>query len=132
MQIKGGCTRSVILIGTYAVKIPRLNYGWTQFIKGLLGNMQEVHYSKMKDKRICPVLFAIPGGFLLVMPRCKELSEVEFTNININDYWKQHLKNINEKTMYCGDFVVPVEHKIDSFGIINNNIVAIDYGSSKY
>lgn len=32
LQLKGGATRHVLLIGKYAFKFPRLNYGWRQFL----------------------------------------------------------------------------------------------------
>lgn len=118
MQIKGGCTRHVILISKYAIKIPRLNYGWRLFLQGLLGNMQEVLFSKMNDERICPIIFNIWGGWLLIMPRCKELTEQEFNNMD----YKRFKSDII-------DFNVPVEHKQDSFGWYKDKIVAIDYGS---
>lgn len=118
MEIKGGCTRSVLLIGKYAIKIPRLNYGWQLFLKGLLANMQEVHFSTMKDERMAPVIFSIPGGFLLVMPRCKAISKYDFLKV-LNISYFHGLE----------PFKVPVENKIDSFGWLNNKIVALDYGS---
>jgi hypothetical protein len=116
MEIKGGCTRQVILINKYAIKIPRLNYGWSLFLKGLLCNMQEVYLNSINDARMCPILFSLPGGFLSVMPKCSELSDHQFETMDIKDFWSS-------------DFRVPVEHKIDSFGLLNNNIVAVDYGS---
>jgi hypothetical protein len=131
IELKGGCTRTVLLIGRYAIKIPRLNYGWRLFLQGLLCNMQEVSFSKMNDKRICPVFFYIPGGWLLVMPRCRPLCETEFSCLRINRFWGKDEKSTNG---YYGDCMIPVEHKIDSFGWYkwnggNNTIVAIDYGS---
>lgn len=129
--INTGVTRHVILIGDYAVKIPRLNYGWRNFLQGLLCNMQEASFGKMNDKRMCPVLFSINGGFLLIMPRCRPLSEIEFNTLNINTFWGKNEKATNG---YYGDCIIPVEHKRDSFGWfkangVNNKIVAIDYGS---
>lgn len=130
-NIKGGCTRSVILIGNYAIKIPRLNYGWRLFLTGLLCNMQEVAFSKINDKRMCPVLWFIKGGFLLVMPRCEQLTEDEFNTLRIKYFWDKESKATNG---YYGDCKIPVEHKIDSFGWhkwdgVNDSVVAIDYGS---
>lgn len=118
MEIKGGCTRTVILIGQYAIKIPRLNYGWRLFLMGLLGNMQEVHFNTMKDDRMCPILFHLKGGWLLVMPRCKEISDNDYFHLKIDKFWARE-----------PSFKVPVEHKISSFGWYKNKIVAIDYGS---
>ena len=33
--------REVILIGGWAVKLPKLTRSWTQFLRGLLSNMEE-------------------------------------------------------------------------------------------
>lgn len=117
MKAKSGCTRYVILTKRYAIKIPQFKYTWQLFLKGLLANMQEILFSKMKDERMCPVLFYVPGGWLLIMPRCKEIEENKFDKIDLSKFWS------NEK------FVVPVENKIDSFGILDGKVVAIDYGS---
>lgn len=115
MKIVNGCTRKVLLIGKYAIKIPQTGYTWALFLNGLLGNMQEVAFYKTKDKRLCPVLFSFLGGWLLVMPRCEHLPNME-RPVDIDYFWK-------------GDFKVPVEYKPDSFGIYQNRIVALDYGS---
>lgn len=112
-----GVTRHVILTQKYAIKIPRLNYGWKLFLRGLQGNMQEDEFSEIRDKRLCPVLWSIPGGWLIVMPKCTPICDYDFINLDINHFWN------NES------FKVPVEHKQDSFGYYNKEIVAVDYGS---
>lgn len=113
--IHTGVTRHVILIGKYAIKIPRLNYGWRLFLQGLLANHQERTFSSMKREPICPVIFYTPGGFLSIMPRCKPISELEYKALDLNLY-----KNIPcEKT----------GGKSDSYGWLNGQIVALDYGS---
>lgn len=123
MKIKNGCTRMVFLIGEYAIKIPQIKYGWILFLKGLLCNKQESQLGKMGDKRMAPVLWASWGGWILVMPRCKELSSGDFGKIRRLDYHP-----ITE-IPYRGNFKIPVEFKKDSFGWLSGNIVAIDYGS---
>lgn len=134
MKIKNGCTRKVFLIGKYAIKIPQIQYGWTLFLKGLLGNMQEVAFSKIKDPRMAPIFFYVKGGFLVVMPRCEPLSEKQFDNIHIEKFWEQKHKIVDGNTIYYGDCKIPVEHKISSFGWYRTDkntvrLVAIDYGS---
>lgn len=129
MKVANGCTRKVFLIGKYAIKIPQISYQWRHFLLGLLANMQEKHFSDMKDDRMCPVLFAAWGGWILIMPRCEEISEKEFSKIDIDHFWEQSTKIINDQTIFYGDCKVPVEHKISSFGIHKGKIVALDYGS---
>lgn len=113
MKIGYGCTRLVILTRKYAIKIPQFHYEWRHFLFGLLANMQEVQFSKMKDERACPVLFSLWGGWLLVMPRCEPITRDDFRRLDISDY----------------NPPIPVEDKEDSFGYYNGRIVAIDYGS---
>lgn len=108
-----GCTRFVILTKKYAIKIPQFKYQWRHFLLGLLANMQEVQFSKMKDERLCPVKFYLPGGWMVVMPRCEMVSIEIFSNIDINKFWP----------------IIPVEYKQDSFGLYKGKVVAIDYGS---
>ena len=109
--ITRGVTRTVIIIGNYVFKFPCLHYKWDNFLTGLLCNIQEIKFKNLSDK-LCPILFYLPGGFLNVMPKCKMISEDEFYTLDLKDY-------IN----------LPIEFKQDSFGKLNNKIVAIDYGS---
>ena len=113
-MIKYGSTRVCILTKKYAFKIPRL-VKFRSFLYGLLANINEVEFSKMKDRRLFPVLFSIPYGFLVVMPRCKQISYSEFTLVIDSDFIEV-------------PFHIPCEPKYDSFGKLNNKIVAIDYG----
>ena len=66
---RGGASREVICIGRWAWKIQKLTRGWQQFLIGLLANMQERDLSKRGSPKLCPVVFALPGGWLVVMPR---------------------------------------------------------------
>lgn len=115
-----GVTRFVILTRRYAIKVPRFwHYGrfrWEMFLYGLLGNMQEAKFARTGWPELCPVYFAVPGGWLLVMPRCEALDE-ELTP-------EQYAAFTNRP-----DYVLPVEHKADSFGYLNGHLVAVDYGS---
>ena len=115
MTIKWGSTRTVILTNRFAFKIPYIGL-WRHFLLGLLANMQERQWHGMSAK-LCPVTSAIPGGFLLVMPRASELSREAFDQFDFEGFVEHD------------DFVLPVENKLDSFGKLNGQIVAIDYGS---
>ena len=118
MELKNtGCHRIVILTKRYAIKIPRFTDGWKIFLTGLLANMQEIVFSKAKWPELCPVLFYISGGWLLVMPRVVEMTNNEFIEFNVDNF-------INTK-----DYVIPAEKKSDSFGYYRGHVVVIDYGS---
>lgn len=111
-MIKYGTTRTVFVGKTRVYKLPYL-FSWEGFLKGLLSNMQERYfYDGMKDDRMCPVIFHLPGGFLVVMPKADDITREEFSGIDVkNDFWS-----------------IPVENKMDSFGKYCGRIVAVDYG----
>ena len=77
--------------------------------------LSEAQFSKSGWKELCPVLFSVPGGFLVVIPRCQTLQ----------DALPQALYElfINQP-----DYCVPAENKSDSFGWYKGRLVAIDYG----
>lgn len=117
-----GCSRTVLLTKRYAFKFPSLynslgRFGWREFLQGLLANMQEITFARTQWKELCPVLFYIPGGFLVVMPRVQILTDEEFLAINLNEF------------LDTGDYYVPAERKANSFGWLNGEIVAVDYGN---
>lgn len=67
--------------------------------------MQEAEFSKLSWKELCPVLFNLPLGFLIIMPRTKPL------------------KKFNKQTVVLTDRVKNfVELKKDSFGILDGNV----------
>lgn len=91
------------------------------FLHGLLANLQEAGWSRMLWKKedsmgLCPVVFAVKGGFLIVMKRAKILSWEEFCEFDYENFKMQKA-------------AVPVEQKADSFGWLNGEIVAVDYGN---
>ena len=112
-----GITREVFLTRRYAIKIPKLIYGWHKFLHGLLANMQERAFAKAGWPELCPVVFSIPGGWLLVMRRADPLTDDEWSAFDPKAFCDQE------------DYIIPAENKRDSFGKINGQIVAIDYGS---
>lgn len=117
-----GCTRTVILTRRWAIKLPGLwAYSpcewWRGLLYGLLANMQEAKFSKTGWPELCPVSFALPGGFLVVMPRARVMSDDEFIAFDV----KAFLDRPN--------YTVPAEAKSNSFGFLDGRIVAIDYGS---
>lgn len=113
-----GCTRIVILTRRYAIKLPNCLDGWPRlFYQGLLANLQEASFSSAGWPELCPVVFALPWGFGVVMPRCQLLTDDEFLALGMPSW------------VECGDYVVPVEAKSNSFGWLNGRVVAIDYGN---
>lgn len=113
-----GSSREVIIVGKWVIKIPRL-YSWETFLWGLLSNIQECEFGRLGWPELCPVTWAIPGGFLLIMPYCR-IPDVEIFSefvireiiINAEKYGR----------------IIPAEIKPDSWGYYNDRLVAVDYG----
>ncbi len=137
MQVRYGTTRTVYLIGKYAIKFPSL-YSWEFFLRGLLGNMCERKWSNFKDYeslnctgKLCPVLFTLWGGWLSIMPKCEELTLEEFSSIDCYKFTgnKDIYISHEDSKILISSGGLPVEHKLSSFGKLNGEIVAIDYGN---
>lgn len=118
MRILHGSARVVLLIGPWAFKLPTY-VEWRLFLRGLLANMQERQLWRFlrDDSALCPVHFALPGGWLIVMPRAEALTDEEFLDLPVEDFLDR------------GDWVVPAERKTDSFGWWRGRLVAVDYGN---
>jgi len=112
-----GVTRHVLLVGPYAIKVPRLNYGWGKFLTGLLCNMQERMMGTLGLDALCPVVWSIPGGWCVVMRRARIMTDEEFDAFDVEAFLDRP------------DYSVPAERKSNSFGWLGDRIVAIDYGS---
>jgi hypothetical protein len=112
-----GITREVFLVGRWAIKLPRVVYGWRMFLWGLLANMQERDFSRTGWPELCPVVWSIPGGWVVVMRRARPLTPSEWSDFRPYDFCNN------------GDRIIPAETKYDSFGVLNGQVVAVDYGS---
>lgn len=117
-----GTHRTVYLIGKWAIKRPVLRK-WRLFLMGLLANIQEATFSATGWPELCPVLFACPGGWFIVMRRAEPLTREQFFALNYAEW----IKGGND--LPKGEWIVPVENKLDSFGIVNGRVVAVDYGT---
>lgn len=118
-----GCTRIVILTKTRAYKIPNFLDSWPRlFCSGILSNIQETSFSTLHWPELCPVLWSLPWGLLVVMPRLVELTDQEFSELNYAEWIK------GGQDLPHGEWVVPVEPKSNSFGWFEGRPVAIDYG----
>lgn len=114
--VRLGATRAALLMGGLAVKVPRPTT-WRTFLTGLLANMQEREFWRTRWPELCPVLFSLPGGWLVVMPRAEPLSGADWCAFDTEEFIER------------SDGVIPVEEKQDSFGWLDGRIVAIDYGT---
>jgi len=111
MEIDQGCHRWVMIFNKIVIKFPNPTYSIKWFIKGIKGNVQETRLSKTKNKNLCPILFSFPLGLFLIMRKAKLLTNEK---VDINNFIK--ISNITT-----------AEGKRDSFGLLNNKLVCIDY-----
>lgn len=123
--IAAGCTRFVLLIGPWAVKVPRPDTGWAMMLRGMLGNMQEAAFWVTGWRQLCPVLWSIPGGFLIVMRRARPLTDSEWADLT----WERHCAFREVRVNGEVEGVAPVEYKRCSYGYLGDRLVAVDYGS---
>ncbi|WP_085033923.1 hypothetical protein [Ensifer aridi] len=112
-----GTTRIVFLIGLVAIKVPNFLNGWKLFLCGLLANMQERQFGAAGWDGLCPVLWSLPGGWVVVMRRARVMTPEEFLAFDAEAFCNR------------SEYVLPVEAKSSSFGFIDGQIVAVDYGS---
>lgn len=119
--LRTGCTRIVIVTKRFAFKLPNFLDGWSMFLRGLLANLEEAGWSKMLWKNensmgLCPVVFSLKGGFLIVMRKARILTWEEFCEFDYETFTRTKAP-------------IPVEQKADSFGWLDGEIVAVDYGN---
>lgn len=112
-----GVTREVFLTRRFAIKLPKLTNTWRHFLQGLLANMQEREFSTSQWPELCPVVFSTWGGWLVVMRRARPLTDAEWNVFNFMAFADKP------------DYVVPVEDKRNSFGVLDGRVVAVDYGN---
>jgi hypothetical protein len=114
--MRGSSRIAISLRDIYVLKIPNLS-SYKLFLYGILANLQEKTFSSAQWAQLCPVMAAGNSGLWLVMPYARPLTDSEWEAF---DY---------ETFAHHEDYIVPVENKRDSFGILYGNVVAIDYGS---
>jgi hypothetical protein len=110
-----GCTRLVVLTRRFAFKVPNPSE-WRLFLHGLIANMQERQFSKAGWPELCPVKFALPLGFLVVMDRAQPMTREQWDAFDAEAFCTKD------------DYCIPAELKMDSFGWLRGRAVAVDYG----
>lgn len=120
-----GCTRTVFLIGKWAIKLPVMNAVTRRddsLLRGMLANIQEASCWAIKETRemLAPVIYCAPFGLFLIMRRCEPLA---------GELPEREAKRFYYDSVRETGYMVPVEDKPSSFGYLNGRIVAVDYGS---
>lgn len=142
-DIKYGGSRTVILIGNYAIKIPNgiigSHYKWLDRIcEGWFNNRWELDMVLSFGKEpynvpICPLVASVLGGFLLVFRRCDDISRNEFDVIKwwtFSDFFLKLTELKNDDFNHCGmrdKFSYDYHHR-HNVGKYKGQIVAVDLG----
>jgi hypothetical protein len=131
--IRKGTTRTVIVVGGFAVKLATDK-------RGRRCNRFEADLYERSDARrramLCPVLVCTPAGTALLMPAARPLTEEERnhrrrwseTDRSRCAWWKLTASPIGitcRRTMKTE----PFEYKQTDWGWLNGRLVALDYSS---
>jgi hypothetical protein len=156
-ECRFGAVRTVLLTPHYAFKLPgrwqldAWRWWWDLLLRGLLSNMQERRFAAEGWPQLCPIRAALPGGFLVVMPRARPLTDAEWQSLDYRTFvtrgdgyveanfdscareWKQGDLGQPLSPLVLGNAgaeagLIPAEYKRDSFGVLAGHIVAVDYG----
>lgn len=109
---RNGVTRTVVTVGSIAIKLPVMRYGYCLFLQGLLANLHERFWWRAtgQDARLCPVLMGCPLGTFVVMRLANDIGEDQ----------------LPPRDAFEG---LPLDYKADNFGLLDGNVVLRDYGS---
>jgi hypothetical protein len=117
----------VFLVGPYAIKLPNLHYRYPAALWGLIHNLAERNWWRAFEdsddgwphtmrQLLCPVVWGDRFGICTIMRRAEPLPKT----------WDCPV--VFEWLSSRFPYRCPAEKKRDSFGILNGEIVAIDYG----
>lgn len=112
-MITSGMSRTVFIIGNYAIKFPSMKNGQSFFVTGMLGNILEKEkWDRSKHPSLMQVYFCFPFGL--------------FT---INRAYKKILgRRLTEKEL--GIFpILNIDNTANNIAIEDNNLVLLDYGN---
>jgi hypothetical protein len=118
-RISSGVTRTVYLVGKYAIKVPS---GRGHCLGGARGVLAGIAYGLLANQSECewydyqgwhggvaPVLHSWLGGFVNVYPRCQPLP---------SHITEDQLPELDPDPGDC---------KLDNFGLLDGRIVRLDY-----
>jgi len=82
-----GCSRTVFLVRSWAIKMPTCRYGLSKFLLGWYSNRMECDRWSwaMPHECLCPVVGSFLWGFFIVMERADPVEEGELLPMEIED-----------------------------------------------
>jgi hypothetical protein len=116
LGVSQGCTRLVLLVGPWAVKLPNVLRGWRDTLWGLLWNLLEAELADRGWPETCPMVWRLPGGLANVMVRARPMTDSEFAAFDHADFCDKP------------DRPIPAQRKPDSFGFLpDGRTVCLDF-----
>jgi hypothetical protein len=120
-RLTDGCSRTVFLVGRYAVKAPVYQYGIRSFLRGWATSSLEAEtWRRYPHAILCPVVASLPWALAIVMPRAEPLDSVPWLDVHLAAlrlYWHAY------------GWRPHVEYKRTSYGRVGGKLVALDYGA---
>lgn len=122
-QLKtNGVTRTVFLVGKYAVKIPCVHRTYAMFIEGIRSNLAEGRFVGYEPQApIARTLYSNRFGLLNIQERVRPVS-------GKNKLFRIALVELSACEFFNRDFIMD-DPKPDNFGYKQNKLVKIDYGN---
>jgi hypothetical protein len=118
--IRGGLTRTVILIGPFAIKVPTFRYGLPMWCRGVLANQSEREWSSVDG--VNPVLWSL-WSLVNVYRRAQPVGP-EWVGRKHDRYDATRYDALTPGFMPAGD------RQPGNLGIVRGRVVWVDYDSS--
>lgn len=122
-----GTTRYVLLVGKFAIKIPRM-CSWRTFLYGILSNIQErTFWNQLKSPLLARVYYADIFGFMLIMERADNV----YLGYDhpVKSPTKEEEKELKTFFKKCRSEKLPVDGYFGNVGKFNGKKKLIDYGA---
>lgn len=117
--MKHGCTRSVLLIGRWAIKFPTCLGEPRHFIKGMLDNIEEATIASNITANITQVFYCNFLGLVLIAERVRPVRNYSLYHLSLAELCAKQPEN---SEFYKHDA------KPDNFGYdCKNNFIKLDY-----
>ncbi|EBF1314447.1 hypothetical protein DEG99_01935 [Salmonella enterica] len=123
MEIKtNGVTRTVILIGKYALKFPAIHHNYSMFIEGIRANLNEGRFVGFDCRApIARTLYSNKFGLLNVQERARTIRHAGLFRLALCEMCMK-------SDFFNKDFLMD-DPKPENFGYSSTGLVKLDYGN---
>lgn len=119
---RSGATRTVLLVGKYAIKFPCLHHNYAMFIEGIRANLNEGRFVDYReDVPLAKTLYSNRFGLINIQERCRPIRN---RGLFLAELHVLCAKELLPKDFYLDD------PKPENFGYNSKNVlVKLDYGN---